>query len=1065
MNPRHLSNLLFTWLCICLLQGNAQELAPIREVYKKGKFEEATLLYRQAISALIKISRWDTLAVARKEYAHALIKLSDYELAELQLDTAIKEWEIHLPGKGAIYAGLMQEKGNVAQEQYFADDALRFHREALKGRLKYKAPLNELAESYEGVGMDYFFFENDLDSASWFIDQALRARQRLSKPDSLSLGYTHNTLGMLASRRLNPNEALGHFLETERHLRNKLDSLHPNWVMIYSNIGGTYVEKGNYDLASQYLNRALRQAKDNRQKFGLYFNLAALKVSQGDLDQAGALAAEAYRLAEGLVPELDPRRTNLENLLGAIALDQNHPRLALTHYRRGMDIVRHLSGDNEADIGQCYFNMSTVWKALGNSDSALSYIRRSAQIRKADLGTDNNRTGDSYGEWAEQLLAMGKFTEAGELFQQCLGMYQASLSPTHPHLAWSRAMLAEINLNQGNIHEGLLWVSEGWKPFLVGDGPVPKSVNIPANTYFLDLFAVQSKLYWVEYQDNKSYLSLIHSLEASQQGVALVRQIRNQIGSESSRSAVVSQATPLFDQGITAAYELYALTCEEKWVDIALKLAAENKAVILAEALQQQRALQFSGIPDSLLKEEARIRTDISFFEQRLMDGAATEAADRVQLFQTKQAYQALQDRLKQEFPRYYQTRFQPIEVSVQEVRKQLGRVGGSLVEYLPVNEDWYALVVSPDTASLVFLGKIPALADSLASLQLAMESNKPRQFALLSQLLYQKLWAPLAGLVQSKEVVIVPGGSLSYLSFDLLLCSQPGKAAQWGNWDYLLKHHSLSYAYATSLLADFPQKARSLPSKSLLAIAPGFDDSLKVGYRATCNSGCDSVFDYRLRQPWASRTAQELAEKWKGTSLLGLAATESNYLGEANAYQILHFGTHAEVNDSLPLLSYLALALPDSAADGYLHTAELYNKDLNNELVVLTACQTGRGVWSEGQGVLSLAWGFRHAGCPAMVMSLWSIDDQQSASIIAHFYELLKKRKAKNSALQTAKLAYLESAKGEAANPYYWAGLVLSGNATPLEQGIRWGLWLAGMVLAAAIASLVLLFRKKLLS
>ncbi len=110
----------------------------------------------------------------------------------------------------------------------------------------------------------------------------------------------------------------------------------------------------------------------------------------------------------------------------------------------------------------------------------------------------------------------------------------------------------------------------------------------------------------------------------------------------------------------------------------------------------------------------------------------------------------------------------------------------------------------------------------------------------------------------------------------------------------------------------------------------------------------------------------------------------------------------------------------------------------LKANLAVLSACNTGSGKLSRGEGIMSLARGFMYAGCPSVITSLWSVDDKSTAVIMKHFYEGLSKGLSKDDALRASKLSYLKNADEIKSNPFYWAGFVLIGNpdAIHLKQG-----------------------------
>jgi len=125
----------------------------------------------------------------------------------------------------------------------------------------------------------------------------------------------------------------------------------------------------------------------------------------------------------------------------------------------------------------------------------------------------------------------------------------------------------------------------------------------------------------------------------------------------------------------------------------------------------------------------------------------------------------------------------------------------------------------------------------------------------------------------------------------------------------------------------------------------------------------------------------------------------------------------------------------PNTKEDDYkLYASDLYDMKLNTDLAVLSACDTGVGELQKGEGIMSLSRAFTYAGCPSLVMSLWSIPEKSSSELLRTFFEKLKKNVPKNIALQKAKLDYLETANHNVSHPNNWAGLVLTGNTEALN-------------------------------
>jgi CHAT domain-containing protein len=120
---------------------------------------------------------------------------------------------------------------------------------------------------------------------------------------------------------------------------------------------------------------------------------------------------------------------------------------------------------------------------------------------------------------------------------------------------------------------------------------------------------------------------------------------------------------------------------------------------------------------------------------------------------------------------------------------------------------------------------------------------------------------------------------------------------------------------------------------------------------------------------------------------------------------------------------------------------------NLNADLAVLSACNTGMGKISTFDGVISLAKAFENAGVHSTVMSLWPAQDESTAQIMASFYKYLAEGKTKSNALRLAKIDYLNSSSGVRKGPFFWASFIVQGDNSPIPQKNRSYWWVAIVV------------------
>ena len=160
-------------------------------------------------------------------------------------------------------------------------------------------------------------------------------------------------------------------------------------------------------------------------------------------------------------------------------------------------------------------------------------------------------------------------------------------------------------------------------------------------------------------------------------------------------------------------------------------------------------------------------------------------------------------------------------------------------------------------------------------------------------------------------------------------------------------------------------------------------------------------------------------------------AASEETIKSEAGKYRYVHLATHGFLNDAAPLLSSLVVAKPGpgSSEDGFLTAREVYDFRLNADLVVLSACNSGRGEARTGEGLVGLTWAFFVAGAPSQVVSQWSVDDAATSQLMGQLYANLKAGMLRGEALRRASLTLMHSPGRHCAHPYFWAPFILVGD------------------------------------
>jgi CHAT domain-containing protein/tetratricopeptide (TPR) repeat protein len=273
---------------------------------------------------------------------------------------------------------------------------------------------------------------------------------------------------------------------------------------------------------------------------------------------------------------------------------------------------------------------------------------------------------------------------------------------------------------------------------------------------------------------------------------------------------------------------------------------------------------------------------------------------------------------------------------------------------------------------------------------------------------LHKLLIAPIADLLPTdpnQHVVFIPDRTLFLVPFPAL------KAA---NGQYLIEKHTIRTASSIQLLG----KTRTLKTR-----VKG-TNSLIVGNPLMPNDPTASQPKQLSNLPNAEQEAMAIAPLFNTNALTRKNGTKQTILQQMPKAKLIHFATHGSFYDRNGFKSWLAFA-PTTTDSGILTAEEVAQMQLSADLVVLSACDTGRGRVT-GDGVVGLSRAFIAAGVPSVIVSLWSVPDAPTADLMKDFYQQLQRNPDKAQALRQAMLSTLKTHP----QPKNWAAFTLIGEA-----------------------------------
>jgi CHAT domain-containing protein len=517
------------------------------------------------------------------------------------------------------------------------------------------------------------------------------------------------------------------------------------------------------------------------------------------------------------------------------------------------------------------------------------------------------------------------------------------------------------------------------------------------------------------------------ALEHYRKVISLLEDLREMLPMRIFNPGFLQDKVPAFISFIRFLHEMHKRQPLRAYLEEALACAERSRARGFLDSLEESGLDFATGVSPVILREGKRLSEAVSRYQLRLTSGDFSPAKRSELLGElevVENAYRDLMIRIRRDIPTF-PGRHYPGPLGYEEIRAKLLPPGTGLVEFVLGDTCSFAFWVTRDSLSLA---RLPPAGEILPLVQRYLKFltlKSPNRFLAGegSSRLFDMLLGPFREELAKKikRIIVVPDGYLNYLPFESLMFGDEGNGR---GRRFLVEDFEICYAPSASVLARLAERERdSDPRKDLVAISVP-----EVPSRTNC------LFGYPIELSKLEHAYEEVEAIGRGFTEDDRAILEGPEAAEGrlkqfplNEFRYIHFVVHGIFDDRSWRRSGLLLwREKESVEDGILQLRDIYLLDLHSDLVVLSACQSGKGNMSTGEGINGLAEGFLFAGSRAVLVSQWNIDDRSTAVFMGLFYEYLREGKSAAQALQAAKIAMIRSAFHR---PFYWAAFVLIGD------------------------------------
>lgn len=1018
-------------------------------IYKRN-FNQAKIYFSSASDLYSKSNKTDSLALTHLYLSRMHTILLELDSAQIQLDLAHQNMQRLKDTSSFIVAYEAHVEAGLALMNFDIPKAEKLCKSAIETIGKQLGDCNLIMINTLNDYAIVHHVKRQFKLGDSLVSKSLKCGQGLFGENDMRIMAAHNMIGAFSDDR-------GYSRKAVRHYRAALAIMEDNglkdtydYARILNNLANALYDEGGALNAIEILQQsiAITEHSDDYKNnlINAYYNIANMFYSIGYRNKAMEYLNKAENAVSNEARWSTPNfyylyqlRSRIHALMGQQEASDEDDKLAY-------EIINKNYGEGSEVLADYMVSQATNLSTQKRCTEAMSVIQNALDgFEKYQWDPIESHRGEFYYIAADCSIELNDTLASINYYKKAINEYASAPPRVKMEIAYPYGAIADIFYQKGQLDSARFYIGRAIQEILPSGEQYDLLKSVPYNTYhhfhqFRFLLSTKINIQMAIFRTTKEKKYLETALQETK---VLEEYLETTTSSYLENDDVIERIKiywPVYEKIIQLRVEAAKEMNDNQYLVEAIYTAEQTKDVLYKMALREASSVEALGLSSKDAELEEKFKSDIESIESEYHESQLNsdlEVLDSLKkvLFNEKRRYDIFKQSLKESHPKYYQARYGQTSLNWEEIHILLNEKNANLIHYFVGDETFLAFVITKNDISIVELGNPKELDEVLDRALISL-----RQVGDLKPLsdLYQKVFEPIKPFLTKDNLIIVPDGKLHFIPFEALINDED---------DFVVKDYNIFYSHSISPLLT--QKS-SQPIASALIVAPGFEDDLKTELRKRYPES--SLLSF-IRQPNALNLAKNAGQILSGDVLTDHKATELNFKNQSHHSDLLLLATHAQVDEAHPLYSKIAL-LPseEEEEDGFLHVYEILGMDLDHELALLTACETGLGALDRGQGVASLSFAFRYAGCQNIVMSLWSIDEKQSTDLMEKYLGDLESGSSLSTALTNAKREYLKTQKGDLLHPYYWSGLVLVGvGDDPISNSFMPGL-LIGLVLFAFI-------------
>jgi CHAT domain-containing protein len=869
-------------------------------------------------------------------------------------------------------------------------------------RLFYSSNNSPLKDSVCIAGFNEVIYELNSISRSVFIDSLLyQANYKLGIMCDVNKDYARATSSYLQAMKYTSDSG-------KRFSLNVLS-------------GSGYYNLNNFDSASYFLLRAEESPGEwgsFEDRIRLYNTLGVLYYDNGNYLQSKNYFNQALQLIEAKNPSDDfvySLQLNMATCFYKLGLFEQ----ALILYRKILKF--QLLPD------PLYMNMGRAYAGLHQYTEALASFKKVKvraipgvlnEMARTALETGNP---DSASAWLKQYQREKKSIRSNSLDDGVNELYSGDLDifNNQPESAL-RHFQKSLIIFSGNFTDKDIHKNPG---------------NFTGSFAYYRLFEVlvkKASAWEMEYKRTSNPDDLKSAYDSYQSTISFLSYIERSYEMDDAKILLKQKSSEVYTNALIVCLELNKLFPNTGYEESAFLITEKNKASVMNAQLRERSFLLSVRTGNDVAGQERNIKFNIARLNSKAEEEVNAQALQKINNEKSAYEIQLINLRRKMEGDnRFYQLKYSDDFPAIEQLQKSIGS-DQSLISFYNTSEKIEVFVLTNSSFHLIELDSGEAIRRNIISWIRILQTSEGGRHVNTNRLkenLYTQFMKPVISLAGNKdEWIIIPDGLLFLLPFESLQGDMDGSL--------ILEKHTISYEFSARFIVE---------NRRYFNIQEVQDPVLS--FAPFSQKGADLKAEgmgWLEKLPYSKEEISGL----KGRRFENQNASKKEFIKNLNSCPIVHLATHAITDMDNPSASYIAF-FPATGirSEDFLFLDEIYSLRLDScELMVISACETGRGEYIKNEGVMSFARAFLYAGCPSTINTLWKADDHSTSEIFRIFYKYLEAGYSKSQALQKAKIDFIKNNPVNR-DPAFWSHIILTGDPGSLYKKKQPWIWTAFLI------------------